>query len=207
MIKWEKINKIEEIEPTSSYVYDFTVPKTEIFGNADGVFVHNSVVLDSQKWMLLQTKLMGLVTETYRFKELLTIICLPNFKMLANRVREVTHAVVKMFGKHGSEARVYRLKPTGYGAQYIAGVGVLKNIKLPCYEQCKRGSCRGCKKYKSCMLLRGQYERKKAEAFGELLDYAEWQIKRLALERVVSPYSFHKQVDPDVDELVDDEDE
>ena len=66
-IKWEKVVKIEEIESSSKYVYDFSVPYVENFANMNGIFVHNTV----------ESKLLGWVTETFRFKQFIVIICQP----------------------------------------------------------------------------------------------------------------------------------
>jgi len=196
LIRWEKIVKIEEINPTGNFVYDFSVPGNENFANAKGIFVHNSLTLDAQKWQTVESKLLGYVTETFRFKQYILIICAPDLGMINGRVRRCTHALIRMYGTKGEEGRVYKLIPTQLGAQYLKGIGTLRHIVLPDYEYCQRPSCRKCEKYKTCDLLRGRYERKKEEAFNELLDYTEFRISQIPFEKIGSgsPYGFKEKM-------------
>ena len=185
-IKWEKVVKIEEIESSSKYVYDFSVPYVENFANMNGIFVHNTV----------ESKLLGWITETFRFKQFIVIICVPDLSMINSRVRKCTHAFVRMYGRNGEEGRVYKLVSTHLGSQFLKGIGVMRNIVLPNYEDCKRSSCRKCNSYKTCSLLRGEYERKKEEAFNELLAFTQFRIGQLSAERALasSPYGFRERM-------------
>lgn len=160
------------------------------------IFDEGSLTLDAQRWALTESKLLGYVAETYRFKQYVTIICAPDLAMINSRVRRCAHALIRMYGNKGEEGRVYRLVPTQLGAQYLRGVGVLRNIVPPDYEFCQRPSCRKCEKYRTCDLLRAQYERKKEEAFSELLDYIEYRISQFTLENVLSssPYGFREKM-------------
>jgi len=176
------------------------------------IFDEGSVTMDAQRWQTVESKLLGWITETFRFKQFIVFIVAPDLSMINSRVRKCTHAFIRMYGRNGEEARVYKLQSSHLGTQYLCGVGVLRNIVLPNYEQCKRPSCRDCKKYKTCNLLRGQYERKKEEAFNELLTYTQFRLGQLTLDKVLagSPYGFAKKtvrdewgeniVDEDVDE-------
>lgn len=186
-IKWEKVVKVEEVDSTNKYVYDFSVPYVENFANKDGIFVHNTV----------ESKLLGWVTETFRFKQFILIICAPDLGMINSRVRRCCHALIRMYGNKGEEGRVYKLVPTQLGAQYLRGIGTLRNIVMPDYEYCKRPSCRNCPEYKTCNLLRGQYERKKEEAFNELLAFTQFKISQLPFDRIAtsSPYGFKQKIE------------
>jgi len=42
-VVWDKIIKIEEINDTNNYVYDFTIPNNETFMTYEGIFVHNTL--------------------------------------------------------------------------------------------------------------------------------------------------------------------
>ena len=180
LIKWERIAKIEEMKPTSNYVYDFSVPGTQAFGNVEGIFVHNSVTADAHRWASAQNKAMGWMTETFRYKGYIVIFCLPDLSMLDSRIRKVTHSVTICRGEPGEEARVYKLKATHLGSQRLKGLGIIDRYPLPCVEKCQRKSCRRpkqCLQYHSCTLLRGEYERKKEEGFELLRQYCESKVK------------------------------
>ena len=114
-MKWEKITKIEEIKSSDIFVYDFTVPGKETFCNTNGIFVHNSVTMDAQKWQSVESKLLGWVTETFRFKQFIVFICAPDLSMINSRVRKCTHAFIRMYGRNGEEARVYKLQSSHLG--------------------------------------------------------------------------------------------
>lgn len=165
------------------------------------MFDEGSVTLDAQKWQTTESKLLGMVTETFRFKQYVLIICAPDLGMINSRVRRCTHALIRMYGNRGEEGRVYRLVPTQLGAQYLRGIGTLRNIVLPDYESCQRPSCRACPNYRACDLLRGQYERKKEEAFKEIVDFAEFKLSQLSLEKVLtgSPYGFREKMKLDLE--------
>jgi hypothetical protein len=91
-----------------------------------------------------------------------------------------------------------------HNSQYLRGVGVLRNIVLPNYEHCKRPSCRACAEYKKCKLLRGQYERKKEEAFNELLAYTQFRLSQIPVDKILSgsgsPYGLSQKIGMDKEE-------
>jgi len=184
---------IEQVlfDPTQFFKIIQVLPSRSVI-----MFDESSVSLDSHKWMTVQNKMLSYVTETYRFKEFVTVFCLPSLHMLDSRVRQVVHVLIRMYGKNCEEARVYRLTATHLGAQYLKGVGCIYNAKLPSYEKCKRASCRGCPQYKTCDLLRGQYERKKEESFNELVAFTQFRLSQLPFDKLItgSPYGAAQKI-------------
>ena len=107
--------------------------------------------------------------------------------MLDSRARKVTHSFIRIHQPNGAEARVYRLVSDALGQQWLRGVGKLTNVRPPNWEDCKKLTCSGCDEYGKCSLVRGQYEKKKEEAFDMLRMYVRMSLENRV--KVVTPYN------------------
>ena len=117
------------------------------------------------------------------------IFVLPDLSMLESNIRRNLHALIRIFDR--GNARCYKLVSDGTGAQWLKGVGILENVAVPCYEQCKKTDCDVCPKFKNqtCDLLRGHYELKKKEAMDLMKFWAKQRIKQINLATGPTPYS------------------
>jgi hypothetical protein len=143
------------------------------------------VALDARKFMTTFHSVFNYVLETFRFKLINMIFVLPDLAMLDANCRRVLTALIRVYDR--GYGRVYKLKSSYLGSQWLKGLGVLENVPMPDYEKCKRPNCLKCPKFDECDLLRGQYERKKHEAFETLKVWSKMVLSQP--KKAITPYN------------------
>lgn len=89
----------------------------------------SGATLDAQKWALVTHNLARWIVQTFRYKQIGLILCVPNFDMLDGTFRSMCHAVMRVvdFGV----AEVYKVQNLGIGDITLLYIGMIKGYKLP----------------------------------------------------------------------------
>lgn len=134
------------------------------------MFDEPSYAMGKRDWYKQINKVLVQTIESQRFKVHPLFIPIINMTLLDKTIRDHLIQYVVLVLRRGF-AFVYRLHPSQWEEKIYHPH--LCTLKMPLIGICKRESCLGCRKLKSCLEFRAQYERKKATIQDKRYEQAE----------------------------------